>query len=832
MKNFLTVTQSRRSLCHTANQLSKLKGVYFMRTPVQNSIKQSIRFFLFVSISICFSSVSFGQENLSAKNRSVYEHIKSFSLSGGASKANGLVLKRDRGEMTFDGVFYFTSSVEGRVTGAVFIGQGKFRAELPENNFEKDNVKRLLGADVIESDFKTAVLRFSDDTFNIIGKGASTENPTPENAQKIATEADARILKEVGANIPARLTISILNSEKPGFFFATFDGGKRDRFSFMLDYQNRITVANFGINGGEKGMIYAYQSVLYGYDVWLAFYSLEDYKSGVVEYSDVNDIIDITHYQMDIDLREHKSRLKLTSQMTSQVLSKNIQAVSFLIGESLPEYENRRLNKQMRVKSVRSGGIELSYIQENWEGGFTIFLPNAMQSGQKLELDFQIEGDFMLDADFNCSYPASNTDWYPRHGYLDRATFDLTYRHKKSYKIATVGERLGEEPDSSNKEIVITKHKLALPVSFVTFALGPFERHKQMVKWEKGGIPIPLEFSSLPGALMAIKEDFIVAEMDNAIRYFSYIFGNYPYPVFGAAVHPYPFGQGMPTLLMIPPTDRASKYTYAFIAHETAHQWWGNIVAWRSYRDQWLSEGFAEYSGMLYTALRDSNKSREELINRARSSLKDPPITTTGVGKGRLVDVGPIILGHRLNTSRTFGAYQTLIYEKGALVLRMLHFLMSNPSDGTDKPFFDMMTAFVEKYRNGVASTDDFRMIANEHFANTPIAKKYGLKDLNWFFRQWVYETSLPSYTLEYQIQNQPDGSVIVSGNVIQENAPAEWFMPLPIVFNMGGDKEARGTIHAYGPKAPFQIKLPMKPQKVELDPKKWILSEKTTTKG
>ena len=40
------------------------------------------------------------------------------------------------------------------------------------------------------------------------------------------------------------------------------------------------------------------------------------------------------------------------------------------------------------------------------------------------------------------------------------------------------------------------------------------------------------------------------------------------------------------------------------MSHETAHQWWGNIVAWRSYRDQWLSEGFAEYSGVLYTAIR------------------------------------------------------------------------------------------------------------------------------------------------------------------------------------------------------------------------------------
>jgi aminopeptidase N len=284
--------------------------------------------------------------------------------------------------------------------------------------------------------------------------------------------------------------------------------------------------------------------------------------------------------------------------------------------------------------------------------------------------------------------------------------------------------------------------------------------------------------------------------------------------------------------LMIPPTDRDSKHTFAFVAHETAHQWWGNIVAWRSYRDQWLSEGFAEYSGILYTALRQKGKTHEELIRSARQSLQLAPETTVGVAKGKLADVGPIILGHRLNSSKTFGAYQALIYNKGALVLRMLHFMMSNPSNGDDKAFFDMMTAFVEQYRDDFASTDDFRLIANQHFAKTFIAKKYGLKDLDWFFRQWVYESALPSYRLDYQVKDQPDGTAIVTGTVTQENAPAHWFMPLPLHISFGGDQLARGTVHAMGPTTPFEVKLPSRPRKVELDPDYWILSASTSTKG
>jgi hypothetical protein len=773
------------------------------------------------------------QGDVSAKGKELYEQVRAASLTGGSAEARGLVLRRDRAEMTFDGTFYFASPVGGRVTCAVFLGEGKFRAEVPPSEFERENVRRLLGADAVESDFKTAVLRFSDDTFDLIGQNRR-EGAAAERAQKLAAELDERVLKETGANLSARVALSLLNAEQPGFFFATFDGGRRGRFSLLLDQQNRVPVANFGLDGGEKGLIFAYQDSIYGNDVWMAFYALEDYQRGVGTYSDVNDLIDVTHYDMDVNLRDPSSRLRLTARVAAQARRGELRAVPFRLGESLGEYESARLKKQLRLKSARAGGEEVAAVQEDWEGGLTVFLPRAVQAGQTVEFEFQLEGDFMRGSDFvrDCFYPASNTDWYPRHGYLDRATYDLTFRHRKNRRVASAGLRLGEEPDPEDKDLLVTRYRMAQPVPALTFALGPFERHTQTVKWEKGGDPTPLEFDSLPGSYLAIKEDFILAEMDNSLRYFSLLFGKYPYPSFSAAFHPFGFGQGLPGLLMIPAADRANKRTYAFIAHETAHQWWGGVVAWRSYRDQWLSEGFAEYSGALYTGVRESADARNDLINEMRRSLREPPATPTGPGKGRLADVGPIILGHRLSTRKTGGAYETLIYNKGALVLRMLHFLLSDPSTGDDKAFFTMMSDFVERHRDGVASTDDFRAVANEHFAQSPIARRYRIPNLNWFFSQWVYQTGLPSYKIEYQVRDADGGGVVVSGDVLQEGVPENWVMPLPLVFNFGENKWASGTVLAYGPKAPFQIKLPARPKKVELDPAHWVLSEKTSAEA
>ena len=790
--------------------------------------------FLFgcVVIALIFGSSSAFAQDVGSKEKQTYNQLKSFNLTGGSVQVNALVLKKDRAEITLTGTVYFGEPVNGLTTGAVFIGEGRFTAETPPNEFEKDNVKRLIGAENVESDFKTAVFRFTDDTAQKIGQ--AQPGPANERAQKLALENDARQLRETGANFPARLAISIANGENPGFFSATFDGGRRGRFSMMLDYQNRIQVANFGINAGEKGLIWTYNTTIYGTEVWLAFYALEDYQRGTVAYSDANDQIDIAHYRMDVDLRDYSKRMRVQSRMVVQALQPNLRAIAFSIGESLGEYENQRLKKQMRVKSVRAGGTDLDVIQEDWEGGFTVFLPQTLKAGDQLELDMDAEGDFMMDTEFckDCHYPRSNTTWYPRHGYLDRATYELTYRFPKRLRVASVGARLSETIDAEDKDAGVVKYEMKQPVSLIVFALGPFKRHNDVVKWEKGGDPTPLEFNSLPGDLAAIKEDFILAELNNSVRYFTSLFGTYPYPSFGAAFHPFGFGQGFPSMLMIPPTDRATKYTYSFIAHETAHQWWGNIVAWRSYRDQWLSEGFAEYSGILYTGLRDSRGAREDLLGQLRSSLKDPPVTLTGVGKGRLVDVGPIILGHRLNTSKTLGAYQALIYNKGALVLRMLHFMMSDPSTGQGQPFFDMMTDFVERYRNKTASTDDFRAVVNEHFAKTPIAKKYGMTNLNWLFRQAVYQSELPSYEMQYKVTTQPDGKVLLSGTITQKNAGENWVMVLPVKIGFGGDKVGMGTVIVQGPSTPFQIPLPAAPSKVQLDPDRWILAENISTKG
>jgi len=786
--------------------------------------------YLLTVIFLLLPAIATAQAAGELDGNSLYSALKKFELQGKVS-VSGLTLKRDRAQMEFSGDFYFAAPVNGRITGAVFLGQGTFRAEPPPSRYEKENMIRFLKAEVAESDFQTAVLRFSDDTFDVIGKGLETGAAVPAEAQTLASELDARLLKETGANISSRLAISLVNKESPGVFLAQFDKGRRNRFAYLLDPQARIPSDIFGINGGEKALLFSYAPNVYDNDLWMATFSEEDFQSGHARFSDTFDMVTPLHYKMDIDLRNPRTMLRTEMRIDFQSRIDDLNALSMGVNEGLPAYDNIRTKNSMRIKSARFEGRDLPFVQEEWEIGFTLLLPRAQKKDEKFSVELLLEGDFIDDQRTiqEGFYPISNTSWYPRHGYLTRSTYELVFRHNKKHQVSSVGKliRESEWPDAKNERL--TEFRIDQPVAMVTFAAGWIERHSENRKISIGEIPI--DFYSLPGSFANIKEDFILAELGNALDYFCVLFGRYPYENFRATFHPFQFGQGLPTLLLIPNTDQARREVYAFISHETAHQWWGHIVAWRSYRDQWLSEGFAQYSGILYTQLRDGANSAKELIKQARLAVVQPPETGTGLGSGTVSDIGPLILGRRLSTRNSRNAYYNLVYYKGAMVLRMLHFLFSDPSSGSGQPFYDMMSDFVKKYENRAASTEDFADVANAHFVKTPIARHLGLKDLNWFFQQWVFEARLPNYRLEYRVDPGQNGQYLVTGTVFQENAGEAWFMPLPVVFSFPNNQQGRSLVYVHGEQTPFQMSLPMKPSSVELDPDHWVLSEKTSTK-
>ena len=147
--------------------------------------------------------------------------------------------------------------------------------------------------------------------------------------------------------------------------------------------------------------------------------------------------------------------------------------------------------------------------------------------------------------------------------------------------------------------------------------------------------------------------------------------------------------------------------------HEIAHQWWGHMVGWATYHDQWLSEGFAEFSAGLFLEMTRKPAEAQKFWDRLRLQI----IEKNSFGNSAN-DAGPIWLGYRLDTPKSPGAARRIIYPKGAYLAQMIRMLMRDEKTG-DQDFSDMMKDYVKTnlYRNASSEQDSCRRGFQAHEA-------------------------------------------------------------------------------------------------------------------
>jgi hypothetical protein len=160
-----------------------------------------------------------------------------------------------------------------------------------------------------------------------------------------------------------------------------------------------------------------------------------------------------------------------------------------------------------------------------------------------------------------------------------------------------------------------------------------------------------------------------------------------------------------------------SSFPEFYIAHELAHQWWGQAVGWKNYHEQWLSEGLAQYFAALYARERRGDQTFRDVLRQFRRWAMDQS------------DQGAVYLGYRLGhikgDSRVFRA---LVYNKGASVLHMLRRLIG------DEAFFKGIRRYYAENRFKKAGTEDLQR-AMEAESGRPLAR---------FFERWIFESGLP----------------------------------------------------------------------------------------
>jgi aminopeptidase N len=176
-------------------------------------------------------------------------------------------------------------------------------------------------------------------------------------------------------------------------------------------------------------------------------------------------------------------------------------------------------------------------------------------------------------------------------------------------------------------------------------------------------------------------------------------------------------------------------YPEFFLAHEIAHQWWGQAIGWRSYHEQWISEGFAQYFAALYAHRRGGPQAFDDVMRRMARFARDQS------------SQGPISLGYRLGHVRNdMRVFRALVYNKSAVVLHNLRLLLG------DEAFFRSIRRFYYDWRFRKAGTDDVRRAFEQESG----------QDLSRYFEGWIHSSRIPALRFSWQRQDGPEGPVAV----------------------------------------------------------------------
>jgi len=291
-----------------------------------------------------------------------------------------------------------------------------------------------------------------------------------------------------------------------------------------------------------------------------------------------------------------------------------------------------------------------------------------------------------------------------------------------------------------------------------------------------------------------------LGEAQLAIPLYTDFFGKTPFSRLAVTQQTaFTYGQSWPELVFLPLTaflDATARNTlgmddiHGFFKevgpHEIAHQWWGHTVGFHSYRDEWISEGFSDFSASLFLqAVYQSTDDFHKFWDFERTLL-----TRKNAQGYRAIDTGSLTLGYRLMNKKVgVDIPRRLMYPKGAYVLHMLRMMMWDMQTG-DQQFKAMMHDFVNTYTSKLASTEDFKSVVERHM--TPVMNAAGNNKMDWFFDEWVYGTGMPRYDFKSSFNKGTDGTVSLNMSLTQAGVPDSFMMPVGIYLELADGRMIR----------------------------------------
>ncbi len=646
-----------------------------------------------------------------------------------------------------DGLLVPASGVGGQTIELVFLGNGRIELD-PPDSVEAGQLELFTGTARLEAEFKEAVLVVGlDAAVNAMLRrpAAQPDADTVRRAESLYTTwrgKRERKLLDVERGI---LLDALRDPVSNGYFAAWFRASDPGDFLYLVEPGDReqATLGRFvPLDATEKEKRKISKEItreqrkgrLLGLDVedlgqW------DTWLSASLRTADGKPAPGAPAFE------PHKYTLEMTVDRDLHLAGKaRIDLDPVVKGSRVVAVH---LSGDFKVSRVTdAAGTPLFFLRD--ERDLTVILPKAPAAGETPAVVVEYAGR-PIEKDWNLVTLLDTLGWYPHVGEIDRATFDVTFRWPKSFDLVSSGIRKdgGEGPDGTLWE----RRVLDQPSLGFSFEVGHFK-----IETAKAG-HVNLRFAFSSGSALTgrgVKEDVIKAVSDSLLYYEEQL-GPYPLDEMTIVTANRGFSQGMlgfVTLSDLLLNDLGMWNRYfgvedrrVVIAHEVAHQWWGNQVGWTSYRDQWISEAMASYVALRFAHDRLGDKLSGVDLN---AGWQDDLTSTLPDGRP-LESAGPVVLGGRLDSSRAEGAYEPIVYKKGAVILDMLARTLG------EENFPKALKQIVKVANRGTISTEDFIALL-ERITST---------DLEPFATQFIYGTGLPEVLYDYHFEKQGTGWVV-----------------------------------------------------------------------
>src|SRR5580698_9492421 len=360
----------------------------------------------------------------------LYDVINALRLDPGAtyelSAANRIELRRGDVEIYFaEGKLAFLTPLDGRITGFVFSGRGHALA-FPREPVEKQQMAHFLGAPVLDQEFLSAYVRFTDDAADDLLRQFHSANLTPQMDTAFASVSDP-FVAQFNVSQSLRILEDRLSQNPKPYFYAALEGIETGAFDVLFDPQRREQIL---LGQRRKSGNYTY------YDVW-ASYSVPGSVPPPVDFHAIDYTLDtavLPDNSLDatavVHLRAETSGERVLTFQLSRAL--HAETVSDAQDKPLAYFQNEGMNLQER--SVRGN----DYLH--------VVLPQPSQKGQEYTIHFHYRGNVIEDAGNGVLFVGARESWYPHLGdQADFAPYDLTMRWPRHLKLVATGAKIDEQ---------------------------------------------------------------------------------------------------------------------------------------------------------------------------------------------------------------------------------------------------------------------------------------------------------------------------------------------------------------------------------------------------